>query len=73
MASPEMLFVDSSNIEAVGYDPDARELHVRFTSGTVYVYFDVDEYLYQELLRADSKGSYFNREIKGRGLAFEQR
>ena len=35
---PEMIYVDSSNIEAIGYDDDAQELHVRFLSGTSYIY-----------------------------------
>lgn len=71
--APDMVYVDSSNIEAIGYDADSRELHVQFISGTLYVYFDVDEFLFNELLAANSKGSYLNREIKGRGLSYEQR
>ena len=27
---PEMHYVDSSNVESIGYDPDTRELHVQF-------------------------------------------
>jgi len=41
---PEMHFVDSSNVEAIGYDPDAQELHVRFVrSGETYIYYSVEE------------------------------
>lgn len=64
--APEMQMVDSSNIEAVGYDDESRELHVQFTTGRMYVYLDVDEFHFQEFLAADSKGSYLNREIKSR-------
>lgn len=64
--APDMQMVDSSNVEAVGYDDATRELHVRFTTGRTYVYLDVDEFHFQELLAADSKGSYLNREIKPR-------
>jgi hypothetical protein len=39
---PEMREVDSSAIEAVGYDPDTRELHVRFKDTGLYVYSGVD-------------------------------
>lgn len=64
---PEMHFVDSSNLEAIGYDPDSRELHVRFLkSGDTYVYYDVDEWVFQEFLQADSKGGYLNDKIKER-------
>ena len=62
---PEMQFVVSSNIEAIGYDPQTRELHVRFLkSGATYVYYEVDAWVFEELMRADSKGSYLNRMIK---------
>ena len=63
---PEMEYVDSSNIEAIGYEAEARELHVRFLkTGATYVYSEVDELVFQELMQADSKGSYLNRRIKG--------
>ncbi len=62
----DMQFVDSSNIEAIGYDPEALELHVRFLkSGETYVYSDVNQAVFDELMQAESKGSYLNRRIKG--------
>lgn len=62
---PEMMFVDSSNVEAIGYDIDTQELHVRFLkSGQTYVYYGVEEWVFQELTQADSKGSYINARIK---------
>ncbi len=62
----DMQFVDSSNIEAIGYDPEAQELHVRFLkSGDTYVYSDVNHSVFDELMQAESKGSYLNRRIKG--------
>lgn len=64
MSAPEMIFVDSSNIEAIGYDPGQRDLYVQFHGGRTYVYADVPDQIYGELLQADSKGSYLNREIK---------
>ena len=63
---PDMQMVDSSTIESVGYDVATRELLVQFVGSKLYAYLDVDEYIFQELLIADSKGSYFNREIKPR-------
>lgn len=63
---PEMYYVDSSNIEAIGYDPDRQELHVRFLkSGATYVYYNVEEWVYNEFMAADSKGKYYNTNIKG--------
>jgi len=61
----DMNYVDSSNIEAIGYDSDAQELHVQFLSGITYVYYNVPENVYEEIMDASSKGSYFNRVIKG--------
>ena len=64
---PEMHFVDSSNIEAIGYEKDAQELHVRFLkSGETYVYFGVEEWVFQEIMQSDSKGIYLNTNVKSR-------
>ncbi|MCA9464397.1 MAG: KTSC domain-containing protein [Nitrospira sp.] len=62
---PEMIYVDSSNIEAIGYDDDTQELHVQFLSGGLYVYHGVPRGIFNELMSASSKGSFLNREIKG--------
>lgn len=61
----EMTFVDSTNIEAVGYDSSAQELHIKFLkTGITYVYYSVEEWRFDELMRSDSKGRYVNLEIK---------
>lgn len=68
----EMNFVSSSNIDAIGYDTETAELHVRFLkSGLTYKYPGVPQEVYEELMRADSKGSYFNRLIKPVYTSFE--
>jgi hypothetical protein len=62
---PDMVTFGSSNVEAVGYDDATQELHVRFArSGETYVYTNVEQWRFDELLRADSKGGYINGEIK---------
>ena len=61
---PEMIFVDSSNVEAIGYDDNTRELHVQFLSGGYYIYHDVPREIFDELMNAPSKGSFLNREVK---------
>lgn len=61
---PEMIYVDSSNIEAIGYDDDAQELHVQFLGGRYYIYHDVPRNIFDELMNASSKGSFLNREVK---------
>jgi hypothetical protein len=55
--------VDSSMIQAVGYDPQTRVLEVVFTSGRTYCYEGVPPEVYQGLMAADSKGRYMRAEI----------
>ena len=62
---PDMTYVDSSNIEAIGYDEDSEELYVQFLSGGCYIYHKVPSYVFGEMMNAPSKGSFLNREIKG--------
>jgi hypothetical protein len=56
--------VESSNIAAVGYDPQAKILYVEFLNGGVYAYAEVELDAYTALMAAESKGKYLNREIK---------
>jgi len=39
-------------------------LELGFKQGAVYQYFDVPDAVYQELMRADSKGTFFHANIK---------
>ena len=64
--APEMHYVDSTNVEAIGYDMTTQELHVQFIGSRTYVYFDVEEWVFDEFLQASSKGQYLNGNIKGR-------
>lgn len=61
---PEMQYVDSSNIEAIGYCSETQELHVQFLTSGLYVYLEVPEWVYHEFIGADSKGAYLNQNIK---------
>ncbi len=62
----EMVPVASSNVKAVGYDPEERELHVHFHSGGRYVYEGVSHEAHRALLAAPSVGSHLHQHIKGR-------
>lgn len=57
-----MIPVDSSNLESVGYDNGT--LYVHFHSGGTYSYSGVPEPVYHELMNAASKGEYFSAYIK---------
>ena len=69
---PDMIFVESSNIESIGYLADAMELHVQFKNGTLYAYLSVPQEIFDELLLASSKGTFLNQRIKG-VFGFEKR
>lgn len=61
----EMHYVQSKNVECVGYDPEFMELHVRFlTSPMTYVYLNVPQQVFDEMMAAPSKGSYLNQCVK---------
>ncbi len=61
----DMTEVDSTVIAEEGYDEGRKTLYLRFRSnGALYAYYDVDEDVYRELLRAESKGTFFGKSIK---------
>lgn len=64
MPMPEMIHVNSSNIDAIGYDLASQEVYVRFLNGSLYVYRGVPEFLYDEFKAAPSYGSFLHRNIK---------
>ena len=65
-ALPAIVGVDSTSITAVGYDPSTRKLYLRFGgSGNAYLYQDVPPAMFDELMRAESKGRFANAMIKG--------
>ena len=60
------VLLESSLLASADYDARAHVLQLRFRSGATYRYFDVPRTIYEALLTADSKGSFFNSLIKGR-------
>lgn len=60
--------VDSSFIKTVGYNTDEKTLQIAFKGRPVSVinYYGVGAKTYQNLLNADSKGTFFNAKIKGK-------
>ena len=54
--------VKSSNIEALSHS--AEELLVKFKSGKVYKYANVQVELFQQIRDAESVGKIFNQKIK---------
>lgn len=60
----ERIPVTSSNIAAIGYDPDRSALDVEFKNGSVYQYSGVPASEHDAFMNADSKGKYLNANIK---------
>ena len=58
--------VESSTLLALAYDGGRRILQLEFCTRAVYHYYGVPAGVYEALLDAASKGSYFNRVIRGR-------
>lgn len=56
--------VKSTTMRSVGYQRGRRILEIEFQSGTVYQYLEVPQEVYGRLARAESKGQYFNDEIR---------
>jgi hypothetical protein len=61
---PDMVPINSSNLEMVGYLEDHQQLFVQFLGGGLYVYERVPRSTYDELMNAPSAGRYLNTEIK---------
>jgi len=58
--------LESSVLTAVAYSHDDRSLYLEFRSGAIYCYFDFPLHQYDEFLATDSKGRYFNAQIRDR-------
>ena len=57
--------VESSTLATVGYDVGGELLQLEFRSRALYRYFAVPAAVHEALVAATSKGSYFNRAIRG--------
>jgi hypothetical protein len=58
--------VESSTLATIAYDRTRNLLQLEFSSRALYQYFGVPATVYEGLLHAPSKGSYFNQAIRGR-------
>ena len=60
-----LLVVTSAVLAAAGYCESSQSLVLVFRSGSAYGYFGVPSDIFRALLIAESKGTYFNRSIRG--------
>jgi hypothetical protein len=66
MILPFPVFVETRDIEAIGYDPETKVLEVEFHSGAVTRYRDVPPEVYAAFTAASSQGSHYAQFIRGR-------
>lgn len=62
----QMIRVNSSAMESVGYDPASGRLRIQFKQGHSYDFCRVPLRIYEGLMRASSKGSYYSAYIRDR-------
>ena len=58
--------VESSTLANIAYDRTRELLQLEFNSRALYQYFGVPARVHIALLRAPSKGGYFNQAIRGK-------
>lgn len=56
--------VISSTIEGIGYDNIYNILYIQFKTKAIYCYFNVSDYIYNSFLSSQSKGKFFECNIK---------
>ena len=60
----KMITVESTTLPSVGYSAEHQILQIEFQNRSIYQYFDVPAATWEALLRAPSKGAYFNQSIR---------
>ncbi|UIF90901.1 KTSC domain-containing protein [Cupriavidus sp. UYPR2.512] len=63
---PTITPVSSSNLAGYHYDPAKQVFTVKFSSGTHYAYSGVSAKTMKGFHEAESKGSFFAREIRSK-------
>ena len=56
----------SSVVAQMTYDEAKETLRIRFVSGMLYDYQKVPLAVYEAMKASDSKGTFFNQQIKGK-------
>ena len=54
----------SSNLISMGYDFTSLTLEIEFKGNRIYSYHPVSSYMWDKLLNAESKGTYFINNIR---------
>lgn len=65
-------YVESGDIESIGYDKDIGVMEVKFVNGNTYQYNGIEPGLYKGLMNSDSKGSYLANYVKRGGYSYKK-
>jgi hypothetical protein len=68
----ELIYVDSSNVDQIGYDEHEGEAHVIFKGGRQYIYSEVTQEVWEQFRDAPSKGTFLNEEFKAKGYPYRE-
>jgi len=56
--------VASTTVTSIGYDEPTQTLEVEFSSGSIYQYYNITAFLYEQLMQAPSKGQFLHANIR---------
>lgn len=56
--------VASTNVSSIGYDEASETLEVEFNNNSIYQFYNVSKELYEQLMRAPSKGRFLRQYIR---------
>lgn len=59
----ELRPVKSSHISEVGYDPETKEMQIKFSTGHTYSYPDVEADQHAAFISAESPGKHFRENL----------
>ena len=65
--------IESSAIQAIGYNPDSQKLYILFHESGVYRFDNVPPTLFEQLQQAQSVGKFYNQRIKAYPLQYPEK
>jgi hypothetical protein len=60
----ELVPIQSTNLRAIGYEPDTMLMQIQFSNGSLYSYQNVEPETYQALVTSPDPGKFFAEIIK---------
>jgi len=64
-SSPEWIPLNSTNVRACRYDPQAHTLQVAFHTGGMYIYYNIPKSVFNEFVMSSSPGRFVRDILSG--------